>query len=618
MELVYLWVQEYKNIHNQGFNFSPRFECDYDIDKNELTIEENDDYIENFFGENINVTAIVGKNGSGKSSLIELLLILAFKSKVSNFDKNHGLWCILYNKKIKEEFKILTFSKHNLCFKKITTPYGIEYNRYMKDVSERSFFTIHYNFSFEQYSSSFVNLINTHVQIYHGSLYDFDSKPFDTSNAFSFPNKKYNKIDLDKMDNTSVLLMFRTFNENNTLREYFSHLFKNNKLNFIPSSVNTQLEKDKLKEAFANASIAENTVSYVKDLALENLYILFVNIMMSYWDIDIEKNIRHYFLKKESPILKFIRNKHDDLSKKFTRVTIEKLVEAVNNDMANLVVIFKGNILLKQLEQLESLNTSVYNLAKLIDSIHLNKYSNDILINSIIDSDIIINTLPYFPKFIQVDVKSKSNVKFSDFSRGEKNIISFAYSLVYHLPYYIRNTSVNTLNILIDEIENGLNPIWQQKIIEIIHKIISSFDLNNKTINIFVTSHSPFLLSDIPKQNIIFLDKGIKVKGTEKKQTFGANIHTLLSDSFFMDDGFVGEFAKGKIDEVIKYLNGKKVHNIKNDNEAQKLVNIIGEPIVKNQLQRMLDSRRLKKCDEINMIKQSMEAMQKRLDELEK
>ena len=29
MELVYLWVEEYKNIHNQGFNFSPRFECDY-------------------------------------------------------------------------------------------------------------------------------------------------------------------------------------------------------------------------------------------------------------------------------------------------------------------------------------------------------------------------------------------------------------------------------------------------------------------------------------------------------------------------------------------------------------------------------------------------------------
>ncbi len=29
MELVYLWVEDYKNIQKQGFNFSPRFEYVY-------------------------------------------------------------------------------------------------------------------------------------------------------------------------------------------------------------------------------------------------------------------------------------------------------------------------------------------------------------------------------------------------------------------------------------------------------------------------------------------------------------------------------------------------------------------------------------------------------------
>ena len=53
MELVYLWVEEYKNIKNQGFNFSPRFECEFK-DGN-LTICDkkrkeckNNDYLENF------------------------------------------------------------------------------------------------------------------------------------------------------------------------------------------------------------------------------------------------------------------------------------------------------------------------------------------------------------------------------------------------------------------------------------------------------------------------------------------------------------------------------------------------------------------------------------------
>ncbi|NOQ30656.1 MAG: AAA family ATPase [Helicobacteraceae bacterium] len=75
MELVYLWVEDYKNIKEQGFNFSPRFECKYDEHTNELTINENKEYV-NIFPENINITAIVGENGSGKSTIIEFLLKL--------------------------------------------------------------------------------------------------------------------------------------------------------------------------------------------------------------------------------------------------------------------------------------------------------------------------------------------------------------------------------------------------------------------------------------------------------------------------------------------------------------------------------------------------------------
>lgn len=30
VELVYLWVEDYKNIHQQEFNFSPRFNCTFE------------------------------------------------------------------------------------------------------------------------------------------------------------------------------------------------------------------------------------------------------------------------------------------------------------------------------------------------------------------------------------------------------------------------------------------------------------------------------------------------------------------------------------------------------------------------------------------------------------
>ncbi len=155
--------------------------------------------------------------------------------------------------------------------------------------------------------------------------------------------------------------------------------------------------------------------------------------------------------------------------------------------------------------------------------------------------------------------------------------------------------------------------------------LISFLKNNYPRINfhIIFTTHSPFLLSDIPKQNIIFLDtdengKCIVVDGLkEKKETFGANIHTLLSDSFFMDNGLMGEFAKGKIDEVIKLLNKEKM-----DEEelkyCEQIISIIGEPIVKNQLQRMLDSKRLKKIDQIDKINEEIELLKHRLDFLRK
>jgi len=168
--------------------------------------------------------------------------------------------------------------------------------------------------------------------------------------------------------------------------------------------------------------------------------------------------------------------------------------------------------------------------------------------------------------------------------------------------------------ILLDEIETTFHPLWQKKFINIIIRFINEIRKKNlipqeNEYHLIFVTHSPFILSDIPRENIIFLDKYKKedievkngnqlegnckqIKGLkEKKQTFGANIHTLLSDSFFMEDGLMGEFAKDKINDVYNFIVHDNTNKIKTKEEAKKIIDIIGDTLVKRQLEELYNQK---------------------------
>ena len=175
------------------------------------------------------------------------------------------------------------------------------------------------------------------------------------------------------------------------------------------------------------------------------------------------------------------------------------------------------------------------------------------------------------------DILLDNSIKFSQLSSGEKQKIYSINSIVYHIKEIDRKKKHKHINLILDEIELYFHPELQRTYISDVIKAIKKVGTENILgINITFITHSPFILSDIPESKILFLGKESKdidaktVPQEKSVKTFGANIHTLLSGSFFMENGLIGEFAKNKIQEIVDFYNEVKNHK-KTKDDYQKV-----------------------------------------------
>jgi len=139
--------------------------------------------------------------------------------------------------------------------------------------------------------------------------------------------------------------------------------------------------------------------------------------------------------------------------------------------------------------------------------------------------------------------------------------------------------------------------MWKKRFIDIILKSVPYFfeGLTPKpNLQIILTTHDPLTLSDIPKHNVIFLEKAEEGKcriSSEVQKTFGANITDLLADSFFIKDGLIGNFAKSKINEIITWINENRNRTEINEKDLehyQKVIELIDERVIKLKLSEMI------------------------------
>ena len=514
MELVYLWVEDYKNIKKQGFNFSPRFECSFDGET--LTIDEKkeDEYVKDFFGDNINVTAIVGENGSGKSSIVNL-----FESNFTHTKIIYKLGDKFYtNFDVKKESK----QKYNIEFL-----YSLE-DFYDKNINNKS---LHCNDS-EPDNCKLLTIAE--VLESDGSSFRFLNKDFtftlwNINLQTNLPPLNTGIKELDEKYGNSILNK-----KNNNYLEIFVFV----SIQFIQYI----LAKRPLKESRYWKSLN----ALANDFTKEN-YLILVNSI----DLERFKELDKGGLSNYSLILSTLQ-KYDESIEYFEQFLKKQEISGTNIK--------------------DFIESGIY---KTFYGFSNNKFRYSII------------NIEYF---------TEKGLKYSDLSSGEQqrivnsalliqNIMDEESSCKYHLS-------------ILDEPDMYLHPNWQKQLINDLITVSKKYvGKSIDSIHLIITSHSPFVISDLPKENIIFLKNGEQVKGIKKKQTFGANIHTLLSDSFFMEDGLMGEFAKSKINEIINFYKkveeeGKTDKNIQFYNKNQKKFwqtqSIVGEPYLKQILENHL------------------------------
>lgn len=177
-------------------------------------------------------------------------------------------------------------------------------------------------------------------------------------------------------------------------------------------------------------------------------------------------------------------------------------------------------------------------------------------------------------------------IPFCSLSSGEKQLLNSFGALLYHLRNIDSGNNYENVNVFLEEIELYFHPESQQKMVRMLVEKLHSFSFARiKRVNIVFVTHSPFILSDIPLCNVLFLKDG-RPSMAMQEDTFGANIHGLLRNGFFLPSLPIGEFAFEKINTLFEILNRFKID--RNDKEmAAEIYSYImrvGEPYLREQL----------------------------------
>lgn len=578
MQLDYLWINDFRVLKNFAVNFSTQVQYSYDKDLRQLSIISTPNPLKDFFGNNITeVTAFIGKNGVGKSTLFDFInRNLANHLEGAAEIYEDGYFIAVFEK--------IIYTKSTDLIQNIDVLIKSGYKIFQDDNNAEMYYSNgpDNNIGFTDYGKL--------KYLYYSNVFDLNINYHDPLNLIDISTNNLLRVESYKEDKTEEIGLF-----------YSSELKR--QIDFI-SEVEYQIPFRLPEEIFIyideQAFKYKQRITYdvlekegLKKLA-DFIYNEFTRTDYKSFRSFLFKNLIEYRSYLNPGLYKGIEpskifsilweNKYDD--KGFIEQQKEEL-----------------SVILSFMNEFDHLVSS--EIFKIVSNDKEEQEDKEQFIDYKIRKDNSAFSSFLYQYYSLVGLDSSIHFFWRNLSSGEKAFLTLFSRLNY------ANKRINSDNdhkidfiiLMIDELDLYFHPEWQRRylfvLLELIPKIFSG-----KKVQLLLSTHSPFIASDLPSQNIRYLEKrpiegdvdkeycSISVKSDQ--DTFGANIYTLLADSFYMENGFVGEFAQSKINQLIDdlSLDVSKSLEMKNWGELLHRINIVGEPVIKKKLLEMYDYRR--------------------------
>lgn len=579
MELLYIWIQKYGGIADVSLNFSNQYRFVFDAKENTLIVKSTEFYIPNFFSENItNLTGIIGANGAGKTSVLRYVI-----EHCTDGIHNHEAKGTIIVYKSAQKFYYYTSIGLNLGGLPVTELFERvhDLDRF-KSATSAVYLSNHFDptsYYAEDYTRT--NYGETkNVSTWYLLYSDYQTKTGQDANnrALTFDQKFEAFASMEFMRMVKVLRWINRRKERDSFPVQMPP-YLNLKLNFNQDTISNKAFSELSQKFQAYFSVKQSS---------KNLFLLRAFEAAIYHFID-EQKFAVGPMQITSLYEKIFQSISEYLSThKYSDHPNASIVYEINSIIKNVVRQMELSIFRERLEKIQSFLNQ-------LDHFISGRYSRVDQSGSVLGISIKNVNLGLLTGLIDEYYNVEKIGEYADFyfshqffsasslSSGEYTFLS-----VFGRLNNLKFEKKKSILLLIDEAELTLHPQWQKMFISLFIDFISENFKQNK-VQVILTSHSPFILSDLPPNCVILLKKEggktVVVDSLDKRnETFGANVHELFTDSFFLQDGLIGEFARRKIENLVTKVNEKDRYTLAEYNSFKKEIDIIGEPYVRFKL----------------------------------